>query len=155
MIKTTYPELVQMKALIDRFVCGTLPAKEWTHEAHLTVGLWFVAHYGREEASVQMPKLIKKHNDISGTENSDTSGYHETITQFWIWQLDCYWQQVKQKMSILNACNYLINSSFGDPSSFLKFYSKSLIFSLEARKENILPDIRPLDSRLIGDPGVM
>ena len=150
MTESRYYKEVEMKSLVNKFVCGTLPAKEWTHTAHLTVGLWFVAHYGRQEASVQLPKLIRKYNEIVGTENTETSGYHETITQFWIWLLDCYWQQVRQKMSVFNACNYLITSPFGDPSAFLKFYSKPFIFSKEARKENVSPDIQPLDSRLIG-----
>ncbi|WP_221392611.1 hypothetical protein [Dyadobacter sp. NIV53] len=110
-----------------------------------------MAKYGREETSIQIPKLIRKYNEIVGTENTETSGFHETITQFWIWLLDCYWQQVRQKMSLLNACNYLVTSPFADQEAFFKFYSKPFLFSTEARRENLLPDIQPLDFRKLAE----
>ena len=149
MIQSAYQELEEIKTLVDQFVTKTLAAKAWTHNAHLTVGLWYVSKYGRQEASIQMPNLIRKYNESLGNVNSDTSGYHETITQYWVWLLDCYWQQVQEKMSLVNACNFLLSSSYGNPSSFLTFYSKSLIFSTEARLTFVEPDLRQLDSRLL------
>ena len=150
MIESEYQELEEIKTLVDQFVTKTLPAKAWTHNAHLTVGLWYVSKFGKQETASQMPNLIRKYNESLGNVNSDTTGYHETITQYWIWLLDCYWQQVREKMSLVNACNYLISSSFGNPSSFLTFYSKPIIFSIDARTTFIEPDLQPLDSRLLG-----
>jgi len=149
MIQSEYKELEEIKTLVDQFVTKTLPAKAWTHHTHLTVGLWYVSKFGKQEASGQMPNLIKKYNEAIGKKNNDVSGYHETITQYWIWLLDCYWQQVHEKMSLVNACNYLITSSFGNPTSYFTFYSKEKIFSVEARERFIEPDLQSLDSRFL------
>lgn len=149
-----YQEIGEVKNVVDQFVTKTLPIKDWTHSAHLTVGLWYVSKYGKQETSSQMPNLIRKYNESIGNVNDETSGYHETITQFWIWLLDCYWHQVQGKMSLLNACNHFLISPFGNPMSFLKFYSKQLIFSTEARQNYVEPDLYPLDSTMIGTPYV-
>ena len=145
-----YLNISDIKSLVDKFLSKTLPDDEWTHFAHLTVGLWFVSNHGLEETSVLMPTYIAEYNESLGKENTDFSGYHETITQFWIWLLDCYWKEVKKEKSLLNAANDLANSPYGEPSNFLKFYSRGLIFSVEARKGFVKPDLGDLDFRLIG-----
>lgn len=145
-----YLDISDIKSLVDKFVSKTLPEEEWTHFAHLTVGLWFVANFGLEETSVLMPTYIAEYNKSLGNENTDFSGYHETITQFWIWLLDCYWKKVQNEKSLLNAANDLTNSPYGDPSNFLKFYSRELIFSVEARRQFVRPDLRDLDFLLVG-----
>ncbi|MEO6686539.1 MAG: hypothetical protein ABIN24_11265 [Dyadobacter sp.] len=145
-----YPNISAIKSLVDQFVSKTLPEEAWTHFAHLTVGLWFVSNHGLEEASALMPTYIAEYNKSLGKENTDFSGYHETITQFWIWVLDCYWKEVQKEKSLLNAANDLANNSCGEPANFLKFYSRELIFSVEARKKFLKPDLRDLDFLLIG-----
>ncbi|GLU56581.1 hypothetical protein [Dyadobacter frigoris] len=144
-----YPDISDIKSLVDKFVSKTLPEEKWTHFAHLTVGLWFISNYGLQETSVLMPAYIADYNESLGKENTDFSGYHETITQFWIWLLDRYWKQVKEEKTLLHAVNDLTNSPYGDPSNFLKFYSRELIFSVEARRKFLKPDIHHFDFQLI------
>ncbi|TFU03785.1 hypothetical protein EUV02_11635 [Polymorphobacter arshaanensis] len=59
--------------LIDR----SLPKSDWTHAAHFAAALWLV-RAGRE---AEMPGLIRAYNTATGVANTDSSGYHETITQ--------------------------------------------------------------------------
>ena len=145
----SYKNLAEIDVLISRFSDKSLPVEEWTHVAHLTVGLWFVCEYGQAETAQKMPNCIYMYNNSVGTKNTDTSGYHETITQFWIWLLDAYWQRVRNKMTFLEACNHLFTSPFSERTAFLKFYSEDLIFSVKARKEYVSPDIQPLNADLI------
>lgn len=144
-----YLDISDIKSLVDQFVSKTLPEEAWTHFAHLTVGLWFVSNHGLEESSILMPTYIAEYNMLLGKENTDFGGYHETITQFWLWVLDCYWKEVQKEKSLLNAANDLANSSYGDPAIFFKFYSREVIFSVEARRKFLKPDLWDLDFLLI------
>ncbi|WP_394993495.1 hypothetical protein [Emticicia sp.] len=46
--------------------------------------LWHVANFDYDEALAQMQVGIRTYNEASGGTNTDSSGYHETITVFWI-----------------------------------------------------------------------
>jgi len=96
-----------------------------------------------------MRECISSYNEAVGGINSDTSGYHETITRFWIWLLDAYWQTVDDKNDLPSACNTLLTSPLGDKEVFFKFYTRDLLFSKEARKEYVAPDLGPFDLKLI------
>ncbi|MEL7120391.1 MAG: hypothetical protein AAFO07_13155 [Bacteroidota bacterium] len=73
-----------LKSLIERFEQQILPKAEWTHEAHLAVAVWYTHHYCATVALERVRKNITLHNESVGIANTDTSGYHETITQFWL-----------------------------------------------------------------------
>jgi hypothetical protein len=56
----------------------SLPKPRWTHAAHFATALWFRQDL---DASRAMPRLIRAYNEATGVANTDTEGYHETITQ--------------------------------------------------------------------------
>src|SRR5690349_14771897 len=72
------------RALIDR----TLPKAEWTHHAHLRTGLCHVLQHGPIIALELLRARITAYNESVGTANTDTSGYHETITRFYVTIID-------------------------------------------------------------------
>ena len=59
----------------------SLPKDEWTHAAHFAAVLWLLRRDGAAIVSREMPDLIRRYNVGTGGVNSDTEGYHETITQ--------------------------------------------------------------------------
>src|ERR1700757_4133729 len=59
----------------------TLPKTRWTHAAHFAATLWFLRFRPEVDLSRSMPTLIRAYNESIGGANTDTSGYHETITQ--------------------------------------------------------------------------
>ena len=76
--------------IANRPVGGRVPrllaAKaEWTHHAHLRVGLWHLLHYPPGEALDRLRDGIRLYNLATGGANTDTSGYHESITRFYVW----------------------------------------------------------------------
>jgi hypothetical protein len=137
----TYLNLHAIETLVNRFLDKSLPKEEWTHNAHLTTGLYFVAKHGPAAAMETMREGISAYNEAVGGINSDTSGYHETITQFWIWLLNVYWERVAGKEDLIKACNEFLNSNLAVRDIFLKFYSRELLFSKEARKGFVSPDL--------------
>ena len=71
----------QLDDFVARFHERTLPKSEWTHAAHLSVGAWHVDRYGVEEAVKRLRQAIRALNESHGTANTDSGGYHETITR--------------------------------------------------------------------------
>lgn len=74
---------------VARFHSRTLAYREWAHEAHLVVGLWYLLTCGDPWTTLcyLKPQLIE-FNRALGIENTETSGYHETITVFWLLRLE-------------------------------------------------------------------
>src|SRR5690349_2455346 len=63
------------RGLIDR----SLPKPEWTHAAHFAAAFWLLSSPDHD-ARREMPDFIRAYNEATGTPNTDSGGYHETIT---------------------------------------------------------------------------
>lgn len=85
-----------IELLVKRFQERTLPKDEWTHEAHLIVALWHLKKYNKAEATCLLRAGIINYNLVIGTPNTGNSGYHETITLFWIKLIDYFIDRNKE-----------------------------------------------------------
>ena len=68
----------------ERMLARTLPKAEWTHEAHLSTCAWLILERPEIVPERDLPDLIRRYNESVGGVNSDSEGYHETITQVMI-----------------------------------------------------------------------
>ena len=127
------------QALIDR----TLPKAEWTHEAHLRAGLWHVNAHGPFDALDLLRDRISAYNESVGTANTDTSGYHETITRFYVVVIDRFLSTVDRSSDLDVPAGQLI-AQYGDRRLLLHHYSEKRLFSAVARRAWIEPDLRPI-----------
>lgn len=73
-----------MNDFIARFEAGTLTKEEWTHAAHLRMAHWYVWNFPSEEAGLRIRNGIRHLNECLGGQNTEDSGFHETLTEFWI-----------------------------------------------------------------------
>lgn len=140
--KPTFQTESEILDLVKRFEDKTLPAHAWTHTAHLIVGAYYLKSYSWEEAKEKLRASIKAYNEAVGITNSPTSGYHETVTIFWL-------QYVRYLLNafsgdFLQTCN-LFSKGFINKDVLLRFYSLELIQSAEARQTWIEPDRKVLD----------
>ena len=134
---------VEFEHIIEGFRSKTLPSKEWTHEAHLIAGLWHVANFDYEEALLRMRYNIKTYNEASGGQNTDSSGYHESITVFWVWLLNEFWKRNStDKQSFEQVCNAFLKSKYCDRAAAFTFYTREKLFSREARLTFVEPDMQ-------------
>ena len=69
---------------LTRFQQGTLPRPLWTHAAHLAIGAWHLLSYDENEAIQRVRTGIRHYNECAGIQNTADSGYHETLTRFWL-----------------------------------------------------------------------
>ncbi|RNC85872.1 MAG: hypothetical protein ED557_03625 [Balneola sp.] len=133
----------EIESLIHRFEARRLPKSEWTHEAHLVVAIWYSKKYDFTTALDLVRENITKHNESVGTPNSDTEGYHESITRFWLLTAHKF-INANSSLALSELCNDFIDSEFGRSDYPLTYYSPNLLFSVEARHAWVEPDIKAI-----------
>jgi hypothetical protein len=127
------------RAMIDR----TLPKAEWTHHAHLRAGLWHVLEYGPVTALDLLRERIASYNAGVGTLNTDSSGYHETLTRFYVVVIDRFLATADRGSDVDQLARQLI-ANYGDRRLPLHHYSEQRLFSPVARRSWVEPDLRPI-----------
>jgi hypothetical protein len=120
----------------------TLPKCEWTHAAHFAATMWILTHPNLV-AERDMPAVIRDYNEATGTRNTDTTGYHETITQASI-RVARAFLAVRPDAGRAEALSVLLASPFGRSDWLFAYYSRGLLFSVEARRRWVEPDLSPL-----------
>jgi hypothetical protein len=120
----------------------TLPKIEWTHAAHFAAALW-VLRRPEMNAERDMPKLIRAYNLATGVANTDSSGYHETITLASL-RAARHWLSKRTDEPLHETLNGLLDSEYGRSDWLLEYWSKPVLFSVMARRAWIDPDRKPL-----------
>lgn len=131
--------------LAREFTDRSLPCEEWTHEAHLRVGLWHVVRYGETEALDRLRRGIRSYNGVCGVENTDTSGYHETTTRFYV-KLIGHFLATRDTGEPIDSLSHDLISALGDKQLPFDYYSRERLMSVEARRAWLEPDLRPMPS---------
>ncbi|MBC7891932.1 MAG: hypothetical protein H7Y12_06975 [Sphingobacteriaceae bacterium] len=134
-----------MPPLVNEFLARSLPKSDWTHEAHLSVGLWHLRQYGFDEALTRMREGICAYNEAIGTANTTNSGYHETLTQFWLRVLDAQQREADAETAFADGLSRILDSSWVDRTLALRYYRRETLFSPLARATWVGPDLQPFD----------
>ncbi|MEW6126442.1 MAG: hypothetical protein AB1757_05335 [Acidobacteriota bacterium] len=145
-INTTEPyhDTSELERLIAAFEACSLPKPKWTHQAHLMVALWYNLHYDPEPALNKVREAILAYNAATGTLQTPTGGYHETMTIFWMWAVRAYLAGANEKTSIVELANGLLRSKYAERKFPFVYYSAERLFSWDARTAWMEPDIGPL-----------
>ncbi len=138
------------EGLLDR----SLPRADWTHEAHLGACLWLQRERADIDLPARLPAIIATYNEAVGGVNSDTGGYHETITQAYIRLVAGYLAEADTDRPLHVLVNDLLISPQGHREALLAHYSRDRLFSVAARKGWVEPDLRPLPSHPTGAAAV-
>jgi hypothetical protein len=76
-----------------------------------------------------------------GGVNSDSEGYHETITRVFLRGVRLFLAEADPKEPLYELVNELLLSPMGRRDWPLRFYSPQRLFSVEARRNLVRPDI--------------
>ena len=129
-----------------KFLDRSLPKPEWTHAAHFAVTLWLVRHRPDLDLDKEMPNLIRAFNEATGTPNTDTGGYHETITRASLAAARAALAEAPSQ-PLREILDRLLDSPLGDSKWLLDYWSRERLFSVEARRRWLPPDLKPLPYR--------
>jgi hypothetical protein len=89
-----------------------------------------------------MPPIIRAYNEATGVANTDTGGYHETITQASIRAARALLDRHATSRPLHEIMDVLMASPLGHPDWLLAFWSRDLLFSIEARRVWVDPDLQ-------------
>jgi hypothetical protein len=133
----------ELAAIAHSVMDLTLPKPCWTHRAHFAAALWLLAHRPDINLPRVMPGLIRAYNEATGVANTDTGGYHETITLASLRAAESFLAERREE-PLFAVCNALMESAYGKPDWPLAYWTKERLFSVEARRIWVEPDIRSL-----------
>ena len=129
-----------MEDLITQFEQCTLPQTSWHHRQHLLVALHYVQHEP-EQAEQRMQEGIQRLNAAHGVPQTETGGYHDTLTIAWV-------RHLKGRLRAGASPDEILAE---DPTAAIgRYYSRERIMSWEARTGWVEPDLAPLPAE--GDP---
>jgi hypothetical protein len=142
------PRLFRSGAEIEHIgkglIARTLLRPEWTHEAHLAATTYLLLRRPDVDVDKQLPGIIRRFNESVGGVNSATEGYHETITRVFLHGVRLFLAEADLDEPLHELVNDLLVSPMGRRDWPLRFYSAERLFSVEARRHFVPPDIAPL-----------
>ena len=125
------------------FLDHSLPREDWTHAAHFAATLWLMRYRPEIDLASAMPGMIRSFNEAKGGINSNTSGYHETITQASLRAVRAF-HDVNPGLPVFQIVNALMHSNLGNPNWLLEYWTRDRLMSVEARRAWLEPDVKPL-----------
>ena len=128
----------------EGLVARTLPREEWTHEAHLAATTYLLTRRPDIAIDEELPGIIRRYNESVGGVNDDTQGYHETITRAFLHGVRLFLAESDLDDPLHALINELLLSPMGRRDWPLRFYSAERLFSVEARRHFVPPDLAAL-----------
>lgn len=133
----------EVAELIDGFERCVLPASRWTHEAHLIAACWYLERMSAPDALDELRRRIRAFNESVGGVNSETAGYHETITRLYVGEIHHAMQSLP-KLTAAQRRDHVLTSPLAESSWPMHHYSRERLFSVDARRAWMAPDLAPL-----------
>lgn len=131
---TTENELL---SVVESFERGTISRDAWGHAEHLIVASFYLSENDFDAAHGKMRDGIFNLLNAFKVDLTKEMPYHETMTTFWMRTVEDF-RKTKIGYSEFEICDELTKSF--DKDYPLKFYSRELLFSDEARKEFVEAD---------------
>jgi hypothetical protein len=135
----------EIDVFIAAFEAGTLPKARWTHGAHLLTGACYVYDLGEAAAIDKMRLCVRRYNEAVGGQNTDTGGYHETVTVAWIKLLTRF---LLDSGALRRAAfaRRAVERFEGDREILRRYYPVDVLQSVEARRTWIPPTLADFDA---------
>ena len=135
-----FPDAAAVRRVGEGLLNRTLPRAEWTHEAHLAACLWLLDERPDIRLERELPDTIRAYNVSVGGVNDNTQGYHETLTQLYIAGVRAFRSRCSAN-DLAARVNALLRDPIGERSWPLTLYSRDRLFSVEARRSLVEPDL--------------
>jgi hypothetical protein len=130
-----HPDELHPDELVARFHDRTLAKADWTHDAHLTVCLDTVRRLPIAAAVDHLRTAIRAFNEATHTANTDSSGYHDTLTRYYVGAVARLRDAGLDIVLAHPACAR---------DAPLRHWRRSTLFSVAARRGWVAPDVAPL-----------
>jgi hypothetical protein len=123
--------------LVDQLERCLLAKDEFHHRDHLAVAAAYLRACDFETALARMRTSLQRF----AAQHSVAGLYHETLTRFWLLQVE---QRLDRSLALCESVRR-IQEQLPDKGLALRYYSKDLLNSPEARMRWIEPDLQPIE----------
>lgn len=130
----------ELLLLWRRFQEQAISEHEWTHQAHLQVAIAATRLHGLDAVSL-LREGIQKLNARHGIAQTPTGGYHEILTVLWS---ELARQGIASIPPVDSESLQKLLDVLADKKLPLRFYSRDLLMSWEARTGWVEPDLGPI-----------
>ena len=134
-----YKTEAEIEAVVRGFESCSTEKSEFLHASHLTVTVWYLNRLSLEQATEQMRASLFRFIDHYGI----VGKYNETLTVFWMKVVRRRLDELDPTGSLLEATNAVVKA-LGDSHLVFEYYSKELLWSEEARRVWLEPDLKEL-----------
>jgi hypothetical protein len=134
---------MDLETLVAQFHDHTLPRESWSHHAHLGLALWALKRFEFEAALAHLQVEITAYNRSVGVENGPFSGFHVTITHFFLQAVQH--SLLQMEVEDLDEQWSKLTEIWGEKNVIFRYYSRRHLFSPSTRAHFAPPDLRPLD----------
>jgi len=137
--KKPFKDDEEISELVSAFEKCAFHPSAFRHHQHLAVALWYVSNFPGEEATERMKRGIRRLAETYGK-----TGYHETITIFWLKVVKDFFDQKHAGTSLAEIANQLANR-YADKAVIGDYYSSGVLNSARAKAAWVEPDLKSLD----------
>ncbi|ARS26639.1 hypothetical protein [Sphingomonas sp. KC8] len=138
-----FADAAAVRRIGEGLIARTLPREDWTHEAHIAACVWLLRERPDILPERDLPAIIAAYNEAVGGVNDDNQGYHETITQCFVRATRIYLAR-EGDCDLLGAVNGQLGAAEGRREWPLHFYSRERLFTVDARRGYVEPDLAQL-----------
>lgn len=138
-----YKSADEIEEIVRGFESCTTKPSEFDHRAHLTVAFAYL-HLSQLTVAEARERMLAALYRFLDHNHVDRSKYNETITLFWIKLIRSFLDRTDRARSVAGIANEMIEA-YGNSQLIFDYYSKEALFSEEARKMWIEPDVKPLN----------
>jgi len=131
--------------LFSAFEAATYPHSEWRHGAHLAVAGCYLTAHPPDEALNRMRGGVRRYNELVGAGNTEDSGYHETLTRFWMHVAAAFLASRPAAETRAEKVTALVNEYGSKRDVFKQYWSFDVVKSRQARRDWFPPDAKPLE----------
>jgi hypothetical protein len=133
-----YKTPTEIEAVVLGFESCATGRDDFKHREHLTVAVSYLTGSTQKQAAAKMRTSLRRflaHHGV-GSEK-----YNETLTVFWVAMVRQTLAEIRTDSSLVEKCNRVIEA-LGNPALAFDYYSKELLWSDEARKAYVRPDLK-------------
>jgi hypothetical protein len=140
----TFPDDSAIERLALGVIDRTLPKTAWTHAGHFAAALWLLRKRPDLTTPREIRRLIMSYNEATDTPNTDTRGYHHTITLASLRAAARCLRDHGPDASLVTVHGSLMMSALGQPDWLLSYWHSDTLFSVSARLAWVAPDLATL-----------
>lgn len=129
-----------IERLALRVVDRSLPKAEWTHAGHFAAALWLLRHRPDLARPDAFRAMIIGYNEATGTANTDSGGYHHTITLASLRAAASHLEAHASDAPLHVLLWSLLSSELGRRDWLLSYWHRETLFSVAARRAWVEPD---------------